>query len=186
MRKKEIRSAIKTVFSQLYDLIGLYEETECYNRVPGDKSADSWKYLEKKLFAIRRTVDTFLPGESETAGKLHTIVDETEHFVKSYERPGTVLRWKQLNPQLVFFDCSFEMMDALDKETYLSMQRGLTNVRLSLYPDEEFVAARNAYFEEIRKKNEEHNLKYSEDRIFQNEMLATLKAVFEHDFQEYF
>jgi hypothetical protein len=76
-------------------------------------------------------------------------------------------------------------MDELDEETYLEMQRGLAGVKLSLYPDEKLIAERKEYFEEIHRKNEENNLRYSEERIFQNEMLNTLKLVFENDFEEY-
>lgn len=66
------------------------------------------------------------------------------------------------------------------------MQRGLTAFHLRLYPDEKLIKQRNAYFAEIRKKNDENNLRYSEERIFQNEMICTLRAVFEHDFHGYF
>lgn len=39
------------------------------------------------------------------------------------------------------------------------------------------------YFSEIQKKNEDGNLRYSEERIFQNELLRTLALVFEEDFE---
>ena len=75
-------------------------------------------------------------------------------------------------------------MEEIDEEMYLSMQRGLTNIHQAIYPDEKLIKERNTYFEEGNRKNEENNLKYSEDRIFQNEMLNTLKLVFENDFRE--
>jgi hypothetical protein len=61
----------------------------------------------------------------------------------------------------------------------------LAGVKLSLYPDEKLIAERKKYFEEIHRKNEENNLRYSQERIFQNEMINTLKLVFENDFAEY-
>ena len=39
------------------------------------------------------------------------------------------------------------------------------------------------YFSEIQRKNEDGNLRYSEERIFQNELLRTLTLVFEEDFE---
>jgi hypothetical protein len=185
MRREEISWAIKTVFSELYKIIGLYEDTECYNFLPDDKTKDIWKYMEKKILMAHGMVDSLLLGEKEVADKLHRIIEETEYFVKRYERPGTVLRWKQINHKLLYFDCAFELMEEIDEEMYLSMQRGLTNIHLAIYPDEKLIKERNTYFEEVNRKNEENNLKYSEDRIFQNEMLNTLKLVFENDFREF-
>lgn len=185
MRREEINLAIKTVFSELYKIVGLYEITGCYNCIPGQKSVDVWKYMERKILVVRRIVDSLLLGEEVVSKKLHRIIDETEHFVKCYERPGTVIRWKQINPKLLFFDCAFDLMEQLDKDVYLCMQRGLTNTRLSLYPDEKLIMDRKRYFQEIYKKNQENNLQYSEERIFQNEMHNTLKLVFENDLKEY-
>jgi hypothetical protein len=185
MSREEINLTIKSVFYELYKIISLYEETECYNVVPGKKSADIWKVLEKKLIATHGLVESLLLGEKEVSAKLHAIIDETEYFVKRYEVPGTVTRWKRINPKLLYFDAAFDLMDELDEETYLEMQRGLAGVKLSLYPDEKLIAERKKYFEEIHRKNEENNLRYSQERIFQNEMINTLKLVFENDFAEY-
>lgn len=185
MRREEINLAIKTVFSELYKIVGLYEITGCYNYIPGQKSVDVWKYMERKILVVRRIVDSLLLGEEVVSKKLHRIIDETEYFVKCYERPGTVMRWKQINPKLLFFDCAFDLLEQLDHDAYLCMQRGLTNTRLSLYPDEKLIMDRKKYFQEIYKKNQENNLQYSEERIFQNEMHDTLKLVFENDLKEY-
>ena len=42
-----------------------------------------------------------------------------------------------------------------------------------------------SYFAAAKKKIEDGNLKYTEDRVFQNELLRTLTLVFENDFKEY-
>ena len=34
--------------------------------------------------------------------KLTRIVNETEQFVRSCERPGVVKRWKKMNPDIIF------------------------------------------------------------------------------------
>lgn len=185
MCREEISRSIKTVFSKLYKIIGLYEETECYNCVPGDKSQDIWEYMENQFFAVREIVATLLLGEKEVAEKLNAIINETEYFVKKCERPGTVLRWKQINPNLLYFDSAFDLMEELDEEAYLSIQRGLTDIRLALYPDEKLIKERKVYFDKINRDNEDNNLRYSEERIFQNEMINTLVLVFENDFEEY-
>ena len=58
-------------------------------------------------------------------------------------------------------------------------------MKLACYPDDTLVEARKRYFAEAKKKIEDGNLQYSEDRVFQNELLRTLTLVFEKDFKEY-
>lgn len=64
------------------------------------------------------------------------------------------------------------------------LQQG-ADLKLECYPDEFLIEARKRCFEEEKRKIEDGNLRYSEDRVFQNELLRTLKRVFEHDFKEY-
>lgn len=61
----------------------------------------------------------------------------------------------------------------------------MTNVKLECYPDKELVEDRKKYFAGINQKNEADNFKYSETRIFQNELLNTLILVFRNDFGKY-
>lgn len=191
MKKREIRNAIKIVYQELWALLSLYEETDCFNLVPkgGRKidnpdEEDAWNFVGRKIREIRKSVDTLLLGEQEVAKKLNQIIDETEYFTRQYEVPGVVTRWKRINPQLVYFDCAFDLMEK-SPEAYMEMRRGLTDIHLSCYPDSELVKKRNAYFASIREKNERENLKYSEERIFQNELLNTLTLLFEDAFQKY-
>ena len=58
-------------------------------------------------------------------------------------------------------------------------------MELSCYPDEELEKAREEYFENLEEQMEEHNLRYSEERVFQDEVQRTLLLVFEEDFKEY-
>ena len=60
---------------------------------------------------------------------------------------------------------------------------GLCDAKLACYPDEKQMTDQEKYFSEIQKKNEDGNLGYSEERIFQNELLRTLALVFEEDFE---
>ena len=60
---------------------------------------------------------------------------------------------------------------------------GLCDAKLACYPDEKQMTDQEKYFSEIQKKNEDGNLRYSEERIFQNELLRTLAWVFEEDFE---
>ncbi len=190
MKKSEIRKVIKKVYQELRALLSLLEETEYFNKVPkGEKAAensngdDAVRYVERKIAEIRKSVEPLFPEEEEIVRKLDQIIDETEHFTKQYEIPGVVTRWKQINPQLLYFDCAFEIMEECP-ENYTNMCRGLTNIHLSCYPDSELIAARKAYFERIRENDRLHNREYSEDRAFQEELLHTLELLFEDAFKQ--
>lgn len=163
--ENEIRTSIKSVYGLLREALVLYEY-ECYNTVPTEeKEQDMQKYMENKLLEVRKEINRLLSGEEKTCAQLMEIVDETEQFVRSNEIPGVVERWKQINPNIVFYDCSFNLGETCQDET--------------------FIAAKNRYFEEVKKKIEDEYLEYSEERAFHNEILRTLTLVFKYDFKEY-
>ena len=185
MAANEIRTSIKSVYEMLREILALYERTECYNTVPaGEKEQDILEYLGKKLLEIRKEIKRLFSTEGKIGAQLTEIVDETEQFVNTCEMPGVVERWKQINPDIVFFDCTFDIRETCP-ELFQEMKQGLTFLKLSFYPDETLVAARNQYFEKAKKKMEDENLEYSEVKVFQDELLKTLTLVFEHDFKEY-
>lgn len=191
MKKGEIRKTIKEVYQKLWALLSLFEETEFFYKVPkGEKIAgnshgdDAKKYVERKIAEIRKSVEPLFPEEEEIVRKLDQIIDETECFVNQCEIPGVETRWKQINPQLIFFDCAFEIMEECP-EIYTDVRKGLTDVRLSCYPDPELAAQRNAYFVRVKEQYKRKNIECSEDRIFQDELLNTLTLLFEDAFQEY-
>lgn len=183
---KEISSSIKTVYGMFWDVLALYEKTECFNKMPeGEKQqVDIWDYLTDKLLEIRKTIDMLFLGDKDMQAKLIRITDETEEFVRVYEKPGVVTRWKRINPRILFFECAFDLMETCP-DMYRQISWGLTDLKLACYPDESLIKARKRYFEDEKKKIEDRNLRYSEDRIFQNELLRTLKRVFEFDFKDY-
>lgn len=185
MREEELRTSIKTVYGMLWDVLALYEKTSGYNEIPSEeknKEIDIWDYMGEKLLDIRKKVDVLFLGETEVKEKLTQIVDETEVFVRKYEIPGVVTRWKKINPRILYFDCAFDLKKACPKE-YSEIAMGLCDAKLACYPDEKQMTDQEKYFSEIQKKNEDGNLGYSEERIFQNELLRTLTLVFEEDFE---
>lgn len=185
MMANEIRTSMKTVYGMLWEVLALYEKTDCYNKVPeGEKEADIWDYMGDKLLNVRKMIDALFLGEEELREKLNYIVDETEQFVRSYELPGVVKRWRRMNPRMLFFDRVFDFMEACPDE-YKEISRGLTEVKFSCYPDESLIEERKRYFAASKKKIEDGNLQYTEDRVFQDELLRTLTLVFEHDFKDF-
>ena len=161
----EVRTSIKSVYGMLREVLVLYE-CECYSTVPAEEDEQNiQKYKENKLLEVRKEINRLFSTEEKISAQLMEIVDETEQFVRSYEIPGVVERWKQINPRIVFYDCTFNLGEMCQDET--------------------FVASRSRYFEEVKKKLEDEYLEYSEERAFDNEILRTLTLVFKYDFKEY-
>ena len=99
--KKEIRKSIRKVYGSLWDILALYEKTDGYNTVPqGSEEKDIWEDMGSRLLQVRRHVHVLFLGQGELRTRLLNIVDETEFFVRKYERPGVVKRWLQINPKL--------------------------------------------------------------------------------------
>lgn len=185
MMANEIRTSIKTIYGMLWEILAMYEETECYNKVPKEaKEDDIWNYTGNKLLTVRKEINCLFFGEEALRSKLLQVVDETEYFIRSYEQPGVVTRWKKINPQIIFFDCSFDLMEEYP-EVYEEISLGLSNLRLSCYPNKTLANARKRYFLKVKKKIEHGNLRYSEERVFQDELHRTLTLVFENDFKDY-
>lgn len=185
--ENEIRMSIKKIYGMLWDILALYEKTEMYNSIPKCEMAsenDIWDYMGDKLLLVRKEVEIEFLCNKDLCSKMKQIVEETEHFVRSYEVPGVVKRWKSINPKLLYFDCAFDLMEENPKD-YKEISRGLTNVKLRCYPDKELVEDRKKYFAAINQKNETDNLRYSKTRVFQNELLNTLTLIFQNDFGEY-
>ncbi len=185
MMANEIGASIRKVYGMLWEMLAMYEKTECYNKVPeGAEEDDIWDYMGNRLLEARKEISRLFLGEEVLGAKLLQVADETECFIRSYEQPGVVTRWKRINPRILFFDCTFDLMEECP-ELYQEISWGLNDLKLSCYPDETLTAARKCYFLETKKKIEDGNLRYSEERVFQDELHRTLTLVFENDFKDY-
>lgn len=176
---------IKEIFRMLYDVLSLYEVSECYNYIPGTEDLDgAWNYFDRMMINIRKEASARFLGERDSAvyRMLARIIDETDFYIKSYSIPGVVPRWRKINRDINYFDCVF---DAIETYSYEEVRRWQTTnkyVKFWFFPTKEDIALRRQYFAEKDEKNNNDNLRYSRDRYFQNELLVTLEKVFEHDF----
>lgn len=179
-----VKKNLKKVYAEIWDVLAMYESTECYDVVPGHEELDIQEFLQWKLREIRKQIDTLFLERKELAIKLNYIVDEVEYFTKRYERPGVVLRWKQINNKLLYFDAAFEIYEELDTKEFLEIQRGLKPFRLGTALDADLIKERNEYFDNYKTKCEMFDAEFSEDKLFQHELLNTLSLVFMEDFAD--
>ena len=164
----ETRTSIKKIYGMLWDVLALYEKTERYNRIPENEKEtelDIWDFMGDKLLDVRKETATAFLGNGELCNKMEQVIDETEQFVRSYEMPGVVKRWKSINPKIIYFDCAFDLMEECP-ESYKEISRGLTDMRLSCYPDEELIENRKNYFAEIKQKMKKATLNTVKQEFF--------------------
>ena len=169
----------------LWDIIALYEPTDAYNSLPNsDDNTDCRDYMDAQILNVRKELSSLFINDQHLIQMLEQIINETETFVKSYELPGVVMRWKKINKALIFFDCAFDILND-EPEFYNEICLGITDIKLSCYPNKELIAARKKYFEYWEQKCKSQNLQYSKERPFQNELHKTLYLVFKNDFTDY-
>lgn len=192
MKAVEIKKTVLEVYAGLESVLSMYEATEGFQTVCN--GVDVMDLVLERISRIKSRVALLGKGaagtggyggmqilsedhtQMESADELLQVIEETEYFVRQCEVPGVVTRWKRINPKLIYFDCAFEIMESCPEE-YLEMKRGLSDVRLSCYPDEELVAERKEYFARKKEQCRRQNRVYSEEHAFQEELLDTLKLL---------
>ncbi len=168
----------------------LYESEDSlgYSYKPGSKE-EGFAYYDKCLQNIRQEIDWRFRKQKDIRNKLYRLVEEEEELIKSYSQPGVPARWLRANPRLRFYDCVFDFIEECP-ELYDQIRSGEVitwwgqEVHFSFYPTKEECKIRKAYFAELEEKNAKQNRQYSYDRFYQNELVNTLRMLFESDFDE--
>ena len=193
IKKEEIKQWVNDVYKKIWELLSLYAETEGFNRVPeGEAEENPQDFVKRKMGEIKKIEDSFylymdeqeIAEVEETFDKLYKIYNDTAYFFNKYfDRNAlsnnVVFWWGAVNPNLIYYNRVFDLMEKYPK-TYMEIIPLGTEL-----PGAEFVAERNAYFEKIKEQNERENLNWSKDRFFQEELLNTLKLLFERELKEY-
>ena len=169
------RERVRTIYGMLNDLLWQLESSRHYNYIPGTEE-DGWDYFEGELSKVEAAVQRDFLGEAEPRRRLDRIVREVRLFVKRFETPGVSDRWLENEP-----------------EAYLMVERRIEQAapgevvpRFAFRPTVRELLERKAYFEAVQAENKAMNNRFSEERIFQNEMVRALELVMVHDFPELF
>ena len=109
------RSIGEMVFERLWQLLGLYADTDGYNCRPDTGELEgAEEYFSDMVKSIYRKAEETGDGGSRIF--LMSAVRDVGDFVKSCELPGVPDRWLSFNPRLGYFDPVFELEDALPAE----------------------------------------------------------------------
>lgn len=179
---------LKGIYSMLHQILSEVLESSYYNFIPGTHK-DGLLYYEKRIDSVRTEISVSFLDKKETEKKLLQIADETEIFVKSYSLPGVVKRWENINKQISFFDSVYDFYEEYRELYNKILQSSISvfddiKISFSFIPTKNDINERKNYFAEIAKTNSDNNLQYSYEKIYRNELLNTLRKVFEHDFPE--
>lgn len=185
------KEKVKKIYGLLNRIIWQLEESEHYNYIPGTKE-DGWDFFDMELSAVERAAQREFLGEPSILNRLEQIIKEVRFFVRSFSTPGVVERWREINPTINYFDAAYDFIRE-DPELYLRIERGEVRakeelggmlIHFSCHPTAKDLLEQKKYFETIERENQEQNNRFSESRIFQNEVVKTLGMVMQHDFPE--
>lgn len=110
MKVNEQREQIIEIYGMLNRILWQIESSDHYNYIPGTKT-DGWDHYEAELSKVEETMQRLLLGEEAILDKLRRIVREVRRFVKSFEVPGVVDRWLEIDPALKYFDVVFDAIE---------------------------------------------------------------------------
>ena len=168
---------LKAIYSMMQKILMEYELSYAYNYIPGTTEMKGFEYYDKEITKIHGEILSRLVGNEEYQKRLCKLLDELEEFVKSYSVPGVHPRWSQISPEIKYYDAVYDFLDVIEKKEDAIKW-------FSFVPTQKEIEERQKYFEKINKENVTKNLQYSEQRIFQNQLLETFNQVFVYDFPE--
>lgn len=177
-KKETKKEKIREIVAMIDGVLRQLDKSTQYNYLPDGSGKDGWKYYDDSLEGIEHKLVALLFGEEVVESRLKNLIEETRIFVRSFSRPGVVQRWSELSPEITYFDCVYDFLEE-DYDTYESAKE-----LFAFQPTEAQVKARRKYFYDMYEKNMKNNTQYSEDRLFQEEVLRTFGKVVRHDFPE--
>lgn len=177
-KKEKKKEKIREIVAMIDDILRQIDKSSQYSYLPDGSQRDGWQYYDERLEQMEHRVVALFLGEKEVEERLKNLIEETRIFVRSFSRPGVVPRWCEISQEIMYFDCVYDVLE-LDWSTYENAKE-----LFAFQPTEEQIKKRQEYFEILYRKNYANNTKYSEERLFQEEVLRTFGQVVRHDFPE--
>lgn len=175
---EKIMDNIGSIYKSLNAILYEYEDTNGFDAISQNESYD------KRLQHIRKDVDHLFWHCREIREKLYNIIDDILYITGSAEIPGVPERWNKVNPCLKYFDGVFDMIDD-DFDSYQKIKDGKMCFSFKFIPTLEDYIERKNYLELRKKKYENCNIDVTEDRLYQDELVATFSVLFAMEFSQY-
>lgn len=172
---------VKAVYSALVKVVSEYSASDCFNRTPDD--SDALLYYRRKVDKIEAMIQQ-LHGHNDLANKMLSVTYAIKRMICTCDFPGVPSSWYSINPNLRFYTAGFSIMvEAPD--FYRKLKNRETWIRLEYYPEESEMELCYEYFAALYKDSEENNFHYNLNDFFQQELINTIKIIFEKDIDRY-
>lgn len=163
------------IYNQLNQVLYLLEISCYFNYIPRTKE-DGEAYFSKLMLDIRKDVDRFFGDKPIVRKRLYELIDEVDYIVNSCEVPGVPDSWLEINPNIKYFDCVYDIIEE-NPEMYNQIKFGDFNNlkrRFRFFPSVREIIARQEYFIGKRRKYPTR----TDDRLYQDELVETLNMRF--------
>lgn len=166
---------VKAVYSALVKVISEYAASDCFNRTPDN--SDALLYYRRKMDSIEAMIQQ-LHGHDDLANEMLSVTHAIKKKICSCDFPGVPSSWYSINPNLRFYTVGFSLM-VEDPDFYKKLKNRETWIGLDYYPEESETELGYEYFAALYKNSEDNNFHYNIDDFFQQELINTIKIIFD-------
>lgn len=172
---------VKAVYSAIIKVISEYSASDGFNRTPDD--SDALLYYRRKIDKIEAMIQQ-LHGHNDLVNKMLSVTQAIKRMIFTCNFPGVPSSWYSINPNLRFYTAGFSIMvEAPD--FYKKLKKRETWIRLEYYPEESEMELCYEYFATLYYESEKSNYHYQVGDFFQQELITTIKTIFETDIDRY-
>ena len=180
---KSFMDELKNIYKMINNLLYEYEETDGFT-IALNTQEEAKEHYNKRLQNSRKEVDSSFWCCRDAGKRLYGIIDDIMYIIGSDEIPGVPERWLGINPFLKYFDGVYNVIND-DFEAFKQIRDGEMCFHFNFIPTLEEYIERNKYMAERYKKYSDCNIKATEIRLLQDELVNTLSIIFAMEFSKY-
>lgn len=171
---------VKAVYSELIKIISEFSASECFNKVPDN--SDALLYYRRKIDKAEAMINQ-IHGHNELVSRMLSVTFALKRMICTHDFPGVPAFWYLINPNLRFYSISFDIM-INSPEFYELIKSEDCPISLDYYPDSSEMELFYEYFAKLYKESEDNNFHYNSNDFFQQELIKTIKIIFETEIQK--
>lgn len=163
------------IYNQLNQVLYLLELSCYFNYIPNTED-DGKAYFSKMMIDIRKDADRLFGNKPIVRKRLYELIDEVDFIINSCEVPGVPQSWIDVNPNIKYFDCVYDMIEK-NPMLYMEIKEQNMNgcrVGFRYYPTTRDIIARQAFFNEGRRNYPTR----TDERLYQDALVETLNIRF--------
>lgn len=167
--------SVNEIYDKLNQVLYLLEISCYFNYIPRTEE-NGEEYFNQLMIGVRKDVDRVFGDKPIIRKCLYELIDEVDFIVNNCEMPGVPEHWLELNPNINYFDCVYDMIEknpGLYNEIIMNYLNG-RKIRFRFFPTRRMFIARQKYFDNKRRKYPTR----SDERLYQDELIETLNIRF--------